>query len=151
MVVVACIDKVDRLSISSFIHNQITILVSLVVQRFCIANARNSYSFNSNSFFFVQPNGILLQIREGFLGITSELIKSSLQNLTDTSVHHFIQSQIRRYFFAYSVYGFKRNNFHLFRNHYGMSFIQPNRILVQRVLPGKSFLGIAFKLHQTSE
>ena len=136
------IDEIHRLFLSCFIQYWLACHVLFVVQGHSITYPCDSDTLDGYAFLLIQPNGILFQIDKSLLGVIAIRLQALFQYLSDSLVHHFVHIQILINIFADCVYRFLANCLYFHRHHCTV-ILQVQRILIQRILAGKSLLGIA--------
>ena len=146
MVVVGCIDEVNRNSLTLFVKNQATFLVTLIVQGLRIAYAVNSDALDADALLLVQPNGIFFQIDKCLLGVATKCLKACFKQFADFDVHNLCYVQIGRNILTDSVGGIQTYGFYLGWNCLCMRFVQPNGVLIQSIFSCECFLGVTTKL-----
>src|SRR5690606_40562300 len=76
MVIITLTYKIDRNFLSLLIQDKITFMVFFKMKRHGILNCRNLHPFDTNLLLFVKPNGVFIKVRNGYLWITTIVIKA---------------------------------------------------------------------------
>ena len=77
--IICSIYIIVRNGISMLVVHDSPLGISLNPNRFSTCYSPNFYSLNSNSFFFIQPNRIIIQIGECLGSIPIKLVESLLK------------------------------------------------------------------------
>ena len=148
--IVARSHKISPYCFTGIIDDWLAILVPLEPDGNRIRRTGHSHPLDRDSLLLVEPNRILVKIRESLCRLAVKFVKTSLKNLTNPFINDFLylQSSVNR--LSASEPLSHSHCPHFGRDLLRMMFINPYRILFRRILAGKSLLGVSPKLFQSS-
>ena len=148
MVIVAQADEVGRYGFSLVVHNRSAEHITLLMQCVYACRTADCYPFNLYALVLVEPDRILVQVGECFLGVISEFLKPLGEDPSNAAVYDLVYFKIGVNLLAYRVDRRQPDSLDSLRHLLAVQDVCEDRILFKAVGTAEGLLGVAVVLCQ---